>query len=206
MAIDLRLSTNGMGDWPGLMKFEAVVPDIRSIAATKPSDVARFVWNSLDADSQPGGVRGKIFVICLAVVLLRERITPFYVNCGIHGIPRHKWDFVMTREDGSAAVISANVAIRERWAHEDLAAWALKKELNPSSLAYIVIQNETEAAQMRRRIDSREVEFLDGSAQVFSDEFDDLIETLRGLTLVDLPSIINRGSAAQQLGFGPVNA
>jgi len=206
MAVDLRLSTSGMGDWPGLLKFEAVVPDIRSIAATKPSDVARFVWNSLDAESQKGGVRGKIFVICLAAVLLRERITPFYVNCGVHGIPNHKWDFVMVREDGSVVVISANVALRERWSSEHLAAWALKKQKGSSCAAYIVIEHEGEAAQMRNRIHSREVEFLDGSAQAFSAEFDELIESLRGQTFVNLPGVINRGTAAQQLGVGPVGA
>lgn len=204
MAVDLRLSTSGMGKWPGVLKFEAVVPDIQLITATKSSQVARFVWDSLNADSKNGGVRGNIFVICLAVVLLRERITPFYVNCGVHGIPSHKWDFVLARKDGSIVVISANVALRERWMSEHLAAWALKKEMGSSSSAYIVIENEREAAQMRRRINSPELEFLDGSAQAFSGEFDDLIENLRGQTFVDSPGVINRGSAAQQLGFGPV--
>jgi hypothetical protein len=206
MAADLRLSARGLGDWPGVMDFETLVPDIQSIAATKPSEVARFVWDTMSAESQTGGARGKIFVICLAVVLLREKITPFYVNCGVRGVPSHKWDFILAREDGSTVVISAHVAIRERWAHEHLAAWALKREINSSSEAYIVIENEIEAAQLRRRIDSGQVEFLDGSAQVFSEDFDKLVHGLRGQTFVDSPSIIDRGSAAKQLGFGPIDA
>lgn len=204
MAVDLRLSSCGMSAWPRIFEFEALAPDIRSISAIKPSALARVIWNTMSADSQNGATRGKIFVICLAAVLLREGIVPFYVNCGVQGIPTHNWDFVLGREDGSAVVISANVAIRERWANENLAGWALKKQLDPASQAYIVIENVSEAAQLRRKIESGEAQFLDGSAQMFSSDFDHLIEILRNQNFVDSSNIINRGRADRLSGLGPI--
>ena len=192
----------GLDRLTGALAVEFKIPDILTMFANRPSDFLADVWKKLDADKCSAGHRGQYLLIGLVSILIREGIGPFYVNCGVKGIPTHTWDIVLVREDGSITAISANVTLKERWKTENLAAWGLKREYNLSQ-AFVVVRNEEEVPSLYRRIETKEAAYINSCAQAFSSHFDHLIDNLKVGQFVEGNAIIDRGR--QNKGLGPIN-
>ena len=192
----------GLDQLSGALAVESKIPDILTMIANRPSDFLEDVWKKLDAENCSSGHRGQYLLIGLISILIREGIGPFYVNCGVKGIPTHTWDIVLIREDGAITAISANVTLKERWKTENLAAWGLKREYN-SSQAFVIVRNEKEVPSLNRRIQTKEAEYIDFCAQAFSPQFDPLISNLKNGRFVERNAIIDRGR--QNKGLGPIN-
>ena len=202
MSSKSRFLHYGLDRLTGALAVEFKIPDILTMFANRPSDFLADVWNKLDADKCSAGHRGQYLLIGLVSILIREGIGPFYVNCGVKGIPTHTWDIVLVREDGSITAISANVTLKERWKTENLAAWGLKREYNLSQ-AFVVVRNEEEVPSLYRRIETKEAAYINSCAQAFSSHFDHLIDNLKVGQFVEGNAIIDRGR--QNKGLGPIN-
>ena len=196
-----KLSHFGLKELKWVSQFETLVPDISAIQATRPSQLTRALWSLSGGDTQVGNTRGHILLICMISALAREQIGPFYVNCGVKGVPTHSWDLVFTSPEGRVIAVSANVTLKERWKNENLAAWALKMVL-PQSSAHLVLHNEDEATIIGNKIVRGEAAFFDGRAQIFSPDFDQLLAILKSEHLVARDDLVDRGD--NQAGFGPV--
>lgn len=170
----------GLDELSSALAVESKIPVILTMIAKRPSHFFADVWKKLNADAEEcsAGHRGQYLLIGLISILIREGIGPFYVNCGVKGIPTHTWDIVLIREDGAITAISANVTMKERWKTENLAAWGLKREYN-SSQAFVVVRNEKEVPSLNRRIQTKEAEYIDSCAQAFSPQLDRLINNLK---------------------------
>ena len=192
----------GLDRLTGALAVEFKIPDILTMFANRPSDFLADVWKKLDAENCSAGHRGQYLLIGLVSILIREDIGPFYVGCGVKGIPTHTWDVVFPRKDGSITAISANVTLKERWKTENLAAWGLKREYN-SSQAFVIVRNEKEVPSLNRRIETKEAAYIDACAQAFSPHFDQLISNLKTGQFEERNAIIDRGR--QNKGLGPIN-
>jgi len=196
-----KLSHIGLKELKWVSQFETLVPDISAIQASRPSQLTRALWSLSGGETQVGNTRGHILLICMISALAREQIGPFYVNCGVKGVPTHSWDLVFTSPEGRVIAVSANVTLKERWKNENLAAWALKKVL-PQSSAYIVLHNEDEATTIGNKIVRGEAASIDGRAQIFSPDFDQFLAILKSEHLVARDDLVDRGE--NHAGLGPV--
>ncbi|MFZ9963534.1 MAG: hypothetical protein ACO3FP_09365 [Burkholderiales bacterium] len=193
----------GLDQLSGALAVESRIPNILEMIANRPSDFLADVWKKLDAENCSAGHRGQYLLIGLVSILIREGIGPFYLNCGVKGIPTHSWDIVLASEDGAITAISANVTLKERWKTENLAAWGLKREYS-SSQAIVIVRNEEEVSNLNRRIQKKEAEYIDSCAQAFSSQLDTFISNLKNGQFEERNWIIDRG--LRNKGLGPINS
>lgn len=187
---------------PGALTLESSIPNILTLHANSPSSFMADVWEKTNAENRPAGTRGQTLLLGLVALFIRESIGPFYVSCGVRGIPTHTWDLVLPHENGAVTAISSNVTLKERWKVENLAAWGLKRE-HEMSRAFVVVRNNQEAENLRRLIVTKKAEFIDSCVQACSTDLDQLITDLKGFRYVERNSIIDRGQ--RDKGLGPIH-
>lgn len=186
---------------PGALKLESLIPNILTVHANSPSSFIADVWEKTKAENSAAGTRGQNLLLGLVALFVRESIGPFYVSCGVRGIPTHTWDLVLPHESGAVTAISSNVTLKERWKVENLAAWGLKREYELSK-TFVVVHNKQEAANLRRLIETNDAAYIDSCVQACSTDLDQLIIELKSFRYIERNSIIDRGP--RDKGLGPI--
>jgi hypothetical protein len=151
-----------------------------------PHQFLKKWWNHLATPSLNSNLRGGIFEHLLATVFIREGLLPFYVQAQVEFVPNVRFDFLFWTKEKGPFVISAKTSLRERYKQADLEAMALSS-VHRRSETHLVTLDAIEAARVTEKIAVGDVQFLKKVAVADAVEFDDLINSLKLLTLISAP-------------------
>jgi hypothetical protein len=170
--------------------FESLFPDFLRSPEERPSVYLASCW-SMYQRTHPHenvGTNGKYFELCIATLLVRESIVPFYMQATVAFVPNVNYDFILYTADRGPLCISAKTTLRERWKQADLEAVALKY-VHRRAQSYLVNISEDESRNLQQKILRGGVIGLDASIYALSEEFDDFIESLKRKSLILSPEV-----------------
>lgn len=91
----------------------------------KPNELISFYWNVYTSEFESNNsVNGGVFEQLLVLALLREKISPVYVQAELAFVPNVILDIVLYNRK-TPITISAKTTLRERWKQADLKLWRL---------------------------------------------------------------------------------
>lgn len=165
----------------------AIQPNLDSIKITKPSKYIDFIWKEAEKDQRlTRDVRGKFFELLVASCLIKNQVLPFFWQAQLEFVPLANFDLVVYTEERGPIVLSLKTSIRERYKQAEFEAQAMK-DVHRRALNYLVTIESDEAISLKSKIDSGVLTGIDDVVVANEDSFDQLIERLRSLTIVDTP-------------------
>jgi hypothetical protein len=153
---------------------------------SKPSEYVKIYWEAYvlfckDKPPNPNN-NGKIFEYILATLLIRENILPFFISAKVAFVPNVIYDIILYTIERGPICISAKTSLRERYKQADLESIALKY-VHRRSLCYLITNHKKEAESVRQKIKTGDIIGLDDVIYTLSDEFDNMINTLKSYKL-----------------------
>jgi hypothetical protein len=130
-----------------------------------------------------GGSAGDVAEILIALSFVRSGIRPFIMVGESSVIPTHTVDFWVETKEHGPIVVSSNTVVKERWKHENLAAYVLKTAVSGAGW-YVVTMQSNDARGVSRKIDDLTAKYLDGAACARDTDFDELLQRLSSSTCV----------------------
>lgn len=153
---------------------------------SKPSEYVQTYWNAYSSfcEERPSNPNnnGKIFEYILATLLIRENILPFFIGAKVAFVPNVIYDIMLYSKERGPICISAKTSLRERYKQADLEGIALKY-VHRRSLCYLVTNHKREADSVKQKIKTGDVIGLDDVIYTISDEFDNMINSLKSFNL-----------------------
>ena len=165
----------------------AIQPNLNSIKISKPSKYVDFIWKEAEKDQRlTRDVRGKFFELLIASCLIKNQVLPFFWQAQLEFVPLANFDLVIYTEERGPIVLSLKTSIRERYKQAEFEAQAMK-DVHRRALNYLVTIESDEAISLKSKIDSGVLTGIDDVVVANEDSFDQLIERLKSLTIVDTP-------------------
>jgi hypothetical protein len=159
--------------------FEQIIGNFLRISASSSHGYVQMCWQKYQEThaQEDVGTNGKFFELCIATLLVRQDILPFYMQAKIAFVPNIDYDFIMYTLDSGPICISTKTTLRERYKQADLEAVALKY-VHRKAKSYLINISEVENRSLQHKIENGGVMGLDGSIYAFSIEFDKFIAQL----------------------------
>jgi hypothetical protein len=165
----------------------AIQPNLNSIQISTPSKYVDFIWNQAEKDPRlTRDVRGKFFELLIASCLIKNKILPFFWQAQLEFVPLANFDLVIYTEERGPIVLSLKTSIRERYKQAEFEAQAMK-DVHRRSKNFLVTIESDEAKSLTSKIESGVLNGIDEVVVANEKSFDNLIEFLRSLTIVDTP-------------------
>ena len=170
--------------------FEKIFPNFFNISYRSPREYISICWDEYKKNypEENVGINGKVFELCIATLLIREKILPFYMQAKVAFVPNVEYDFIFYSKEIGPICISAKTSLRERYKQADLEAIALKY-VHRKSKSYLFTLSESESRSIKDKIKNGDVIGLDESIYVISNEFDAIIKYLKGLKFCIAPNV-----------------
>jgi hypothetical protein len=167
--------------------FESLLGDktFLDLNYSSPSDYVRQYWKiyqehqfKVEKNSNNNNSNGKIFECILATLLVREGLVPYFLNAKIAFVPNVVYDITLFSKEIGPISLSAKTSLRERYKQADLESIALKY-VHRRAKAYLINNNQGETESVRNKIKSGDVIGLDDVIFAQSNEFNELIQSLK---------------------------
>ena len=162
--------------------FEAIFPDILEDPYNTPSEFIQAHWDQFLEYKQYNQVdrstNGSVFEALICILLFRENILPIFSQVEVTFVPNARFDILVYSDNNRMFALSLKTTLRERWKQADLEAFALKN-VHRTAKSYLITLSESEARNIKAKINSGGVLGLDDVVVANKTEFDDLIESLK---------------------------
>ena len=165
-----------------------------------PSMYIKKLWESYEKNipknKKNNALNGYIFEAIVITALIKEDITPFYVQTNLEFVPNVNYDIILFprnekgKVDVSAPVVlSLKTSLRERYKQADLEGLDLK-DVYKRGLSYLItLDDESEITLANEKISKNDIRGLDGFLNATSEEFDNLVKHLKESTVSVPPPI-----------------
>lgn len=165
----------------------SIQPELTSIEIAKPSEYVDFIWKKAEEDSRlTRDVRGKFFELLIASCLIKNKVLPFFWQAQLEFVPLANFDLVIYTEERGPIVLSLKTSIRERYKQAEFEAQAMKNVHRRAKNFLVTIESD-EAKSLMSKIDSGVLTGIDRVVVANEDSFDELLDFLKSLTIVDTP-------------------
>ena len=165
----------------------SIQPSLKSIEIHQPSKYVEFIWSKAEKDDRlTRDVRGKFFELVIASCLIKNEILPFFWQAQLEFVPLANFDLVVYTEERGPVVLSLKTSIRERYKQAEFEAQAMK-DVHRRAKNFLVTMEKDEAVSLQAKIDSGVLTGIDGVVVANEKSFDELIELLKSLSIVDVP-------------------
>ena len=165
----------------------SIQPSLESIEIHLPSKYVEFIWSKAEKDERlTRDVRGKFFELVIASCLIKNEILPFFWQAQLEFVPLANFDLVVYTEERGPVVLSLKTSIRERYKQAEFEAQAMK-DVHRRAKNFLVTMEKDEAVSLQAKIDSGVLSGIDGVVVANEKSFDELIELLKSLSIVDTP-------------------
>ena len=165
----------------------SIQPSLESIEIHQPSKYVEFIWNKAEKDDRlTRDVRGKFFELVIATCLIKNEILPFFWQAQLEFVPLANFDLVVYTKERGPVVLSLKTSIRERYKQAEFEAQAMK-DVHRRAKNFLVTMEKDEAVSLQAKIDSGVLSGIDGVVVANEESFDELIELLKSLSIVDTP-------------------
>ncbi|MDI9363350.1 MAG: hypothetical protein QM541_00260 [Flavobacterium sp.] len=169
--------------------FDSLFPNFLDIKYKKPSDYISTYWETYQKHPEGNNnLNGKIFEYILATLFARENLLPLYISAKVAFVPNVVYDLMFYTTERGPICISAKTSLRERYKQADLEAIALKY-VHRKALSYLVTLEVNEAKSVKAKIKSGDVIGLDNVVVATSNDFNELIEELKGYKFSEPPTV-----------------
>lgn len=169
--------------------FNELFPDFMLIKYKKPSEYISNCWTEyLNYPEMNNNLNGRIFEYILATLFVREKMLPLYLSARVAFVPNVIYDLMFYTEERGPICLSAKTSLRERYKQADLESIALKY-VHRKALSYLITLEPDEAESVKQKIKSGDVIGLDDVCVADSNNFDQLINQLKGYALSDPPTV-----------------
>jgi hypothetical protein len=122
----------------------------------------------------------------MASCLIKNKILPFFWQAQLEFVPLANFDLVVYTEERGPVVLSLKTSIRERYKQAEFEAQAMK-DVHRRAKNFLVTMEKDEAVSLQAKIDSGVLSGIDGVIVANGNSFDELIELLKSLSIVDTP-------------------
>ena len=175
-----------------------IQPELYDELDLKPSEYVSRLLAKISLAAPAASLNGGLFELVLACVLLRAKLTPFYMEAEVQFVPNAHFDVLVYTKEIGPIVLSAKTSLRERYKQADLESQALRG-VHRRSKTYLITLDEREAAGVARKIESGDVIALDSVVVANNSDFDRLISDLSDYTFIKAPefSAVTRGRYIQ---------
>jgi hypothetical protein len=164
-----------------------IQPSLESIEIHQPSKYLEFIWSKAEKDDRlTRDVRGKFFELVIASCLIKNEILPFFWQAQLEFVPLANFDLVVYTEERGPIVLSLKTSIRERYKQAEFEAQAMK-DVHRRAKNFLVTMEKDEAVSLQAKVDSGVLSGIDGVVVANEKSFDELIELLKSLSIVDTP-------------------
>ncbi len=165
----------------------SIQPSLESVAIDQPSKYVEYIWSKAEKDQRlTRDVRGKFFELVIASCLIKSKVLPFFWQAQLEFVPLASFDLVVYTEERGPIVLSLKTSIRERYKQAEFEAQAMK-DVHRRAKNFLVTMGKDEAESLHERIISGVLSGIDGVIVANEKPFDELIEMLKSLTIVDAP-------------------
>lgn len=165
----------------------AIQPSLESINIQQPSKYVEYIWNKAQKDERlTRDVRGKFFELVMASCLIKNKILPFFWQAQLEFVPLANFDLVVYTEERGPVVLSLKTSIRERYKQAEFEAQAMK-DVHRRAKNFLITMENDEAVSLQAKIDSGVLSGIDGVIVANEKSFDELIELLKSMSIVDTP-------------------
>ena len=165
----------------------SIQPNLESIDIEQPSKYIDFIWQKAEHDERlTRDVRGKFFELVIASCLIKNNILPFFWQAQLEFVPLANFDLVVYTEERGPIVLSLKTSIRERYKQAEFEAQAMK-DVHRRAKNFLVTMEKDEAVTLQAKIDTGVLSGIDGVIVATEKSFDEQIQSLKSLTIVDTP-------------------
>jgi len=165
----------------------SIQPSLESIEIDQPSKYVEYIWSKAEKDERlTRDVRGKFFELVIASCFMKNEILPFFWQAQLEFVPLANFDLVVYTEERGPVVLSLKTSIRERYKQAEFEAQAMK-DVHRRAKNFLVTMEKDEAVSLQAKIDSGVLSGIDGVVVANEKSFDELIELLKSLSIVDTP-------------------
>lgn len=165
----------------------SIQPDLNSISERTPSKYVDFIWKRAELDPRlTRDIRGKFFELLIASCLIKNKVLPFFWQAQLEFVPLANFDLVVYTEERGPIVLSLKTSIRERYKQAEFEAQAMK-DVHRRAKNFLVCMDKEEALTLQSKIDAGVLAGIDKAIVANEKSFDQLIEFLKTLTIVDSP-------------------
>ena len=165
----------------------SIQPTLDSIEIEQPSKYIDFIWQKAEQDERlTRDVRGKFFELVIASCLIKNNILPFFWQAQLEFVPLANFDLVVYTEERGPIVLSLKTSIRERYKQAEFEAQAMK-DVHRRAKNFLVTMEKDEAVTLQAKIDTGVLSGIDGVIVATEKSFDEQIQLLKSLTIVDTP-------------------
>ena len=124
--------------------------------------------------------------LLVASCLIKHEILPFFWQAQLEFVPLANFDLVVYTQERGPVVLSLKTSIRERYKQAEFEAQAMK-DVHRRAKNFLVTMEKDEAVSLQAKIDSGVLSGIDGVVVANEKSFDELIELLKSLSIVDTP-------------------
>lgn len=155
----------------------------------KPSDYVRKYWTALrNLNISNNNLPGKIFELIIETLFLREGLMPLFSQAKVAFVPNVDFDIILYKiteqQERIPISISLKTSLRERYKQADLEGIALKN-VHRRAKCYLLTMDKDEASRVSRKILCGDVAGLDRVFVCDSEDFDEMIVSLKANTYVE---------------------
>jgi hypothetical protein len=118
--------------------------------------------------------------------MIKNEILPFFWQAQLEFVPLANFDLVVYTEERGPVVLSLKTSIRERYKQAEFEAQAMK-DVHRRAKNFLVTMEKDEAVSLQAKIDSGVLTGIDGVVVANEKSFDELIDLLKSLSIVDTP-------------------
>lgn len=169
--------------------FDSLYPSFLEVSYHKPSEYIEKYWHKYQAQAEKSNsLNGKIFEYILATLCVREGLLPLYLEAKVAFVPNVEYDLMLYSKERGPICLSAKTTLRERYKQADLESIALKY-VHRKALSYLITLSVDEAKSVQQKIKSGDVIGLDDVIVATSNQFDDLVASLKEYKLEEPPIV-----------------
>ena len=118
--------------------------------------------------------------------MIKNNVLPFFWQAQLEFVPLANFDLVVYTEERGPIVLSLKTSIRERYKQAEFEAQAMK-DVHRRAKNFLVTMEKDEAVTLQAKIDTGVLSGIDGVIVATEKSFDEQIQLLKSLTIVDTP-------------------
>ncbi|MBP8006374.1 MAG: hypothetical protein KAZ18_05700 [Acinetobacter sp.] len=164
--------------------YKFVLERTENIDGRLPSEQVSLLWKTYcqDYPHRENNLNGKLFEAVLATIMLKNGISPIFVQAKVVFVPNVNFDFIVYSKEFGPIAISAKTSLRERYKQADLESVSLKY-VHRKARCFLVTMDKEEATRLERKRINGDLLGIDEIVLGDEDSFDEMVIFLSNLNL-----------------------
>ncbi|MBQ7257042.1 MAG: hypothetical protein IJS60_05050 [Abditibacteriota bacterium] len=128
-------------------------------------------------------IKGKIFKLIIISLLMKEDISPIYIQANVSFVPNVVYDLVLYSENNYPVSLSLKISFKGKYKLADLEAVALKY-VHRRAESYLITMDDVEAKSVSNKIKTGSIMGLNDVLVANSSEFNDFIFKIKEMKFI----------------------